>query len=142
MKRFYKFLVVSFLLSYTTQSSVFAQSQNYITQEQLGQQEIIIRDLTGKVEELTFEIQKLKDEMKLLKKDNEFRFNELEQKVFNEGDTAAPQQSDDDANVETTEPETEEVDPNADEDPVIEIVPNGKQVELRSGDLKKKLMEI
>ncbi len=59
------------------------------TDPRVGQLEEQVRQLTGKVEELTFMILQMQDQVRKMQEDNEFRFQQLEEKRSDAGTTAA-----------------------------------------------------
>ncbi len=55
-----------------------------------------IRNLTGKIEELSFQLRQLQDQMRRMQEDNEFRFQQLESGDQKRGDVNPPTPSDTD----------------------------------------------
>lgn len=59
------------------------------TEPRVGQLEEQVRQLTGKVEELTFMILQMQDQVRKMQEDNEFRFQQIEEKRSDAGATSA-----------------------------------------------------
>lgn len=63
------------------------------TDPRIGQLEEQVRQLTGKVEELTFMILQMQDQARKMQEDNEFRFRQLEEKRSDAGTTSTERQT-------------------------------------------------
>ncbi len=71
-------LTVSLLLSAAVVSGTTAQAQ--VNDQRVNQLQEQVRDLTGKLEEMNFQILQMQEQMRKIQEDNEFRFEELEKK--------------------------------------------------------------
>lgn len=69
-------VIAGLLLSGTVLGATGAQAQ--VNDQRINQLQEQVRDLTGKLEEINFQILQMQEQMRKIQEDNEFRFQELE----------------------------------------------------------------